>query len=880
MDIVKQWATWLVCLFITTTLYAEMGSIRGKVSDKATGTNLIGAKIYILRNGRVQSEAMTDDKGNFIIQELPPNTYDVECRMPGYTSQRYVGIMIRSGVKPLYFKMNYDKAELTTTSSKKKNTKVELLYTYATLEAKQSQEVTTATLTAQSQLDIPATGYLISAQEIGERGYVCLLDLLRDIPEIEIQDKSNINTYNTISSRGTQGSGRLLILRDGVRINSMVGTDIVIARNFMIRDAKSVEVIVGPASAVYGPDAFMGVVNIITYKGNEIEGGSLWTSYGMYNTTDNAMVVGFGNKDVALTLSGNYYSSAEPHLYESYKEEYDWYTSQYQTNNALLQSIDRTDTTRLTTPTQPYDVSAKAYSFNARLHVKQFEFGAMINHESHSSATGYRPEFTIADKSTVYATTQRIFYIHHRIGGKKWSLLSALKSNYWEISPETQLKNLFSNYQAAYKFGNENTVRFNEVFTFQEKRRKTTHSFTANLTGMYAHSIVKTSDLPYEWQRGESITEQGQYYLGTDINTYEGYSLKLAQMSPYENRWMLGGAVQYQADFDKKWSFFTGLRLDAFDIYHGGLRQTENDRVKYAGFAPRMGIVFKPTEHWRFKLFYGRAYLTKTPQKMLEHYGAFLPVQDSLGRIIGITPGYWHLPADDEASRPEYLSSLEANIIYTKGDFVIAANGFLNFVRNLYSNETQYNVPFISNPTIIVPVAEVVGSDGAGSIFGGTLRVDYRLTDEKKSNWQVRLQGAYSICSGYMNEEDGDRPLTRPAFTAMHTVKMSATVRYKNFSMYPTFLYRSPSYNEGQEIADGSYFQPSNPAFYVINLFAKYRIVSCCNNRLGIDIFTRINNLTNARYYNISYNNSAYFQATPQDPIRVQMGVSFNFNQD
>lgn len=876
---VKQWAAWLVCLFITTTLYAEMGSIRGKVSDKTTGANLIGAKIYILRNGRVQSEAMTDDKGNFIIQELAANTYDIECRMPGFVSQRYVGIMVKSGTRPLYFKMNYDQAELNPTTKKK--SKVELLYTYATLEAKQSQEVTTSTLTAQSQLDIPATGYLISAQEISERGYVCLLDLLRDIPEMEIQDKSNPNTYNIISSRGTQGSGRLLILRDGVRINSMVGTDIVIARNFMIRDAKSVEVIVGPASAVYGPDAFMGVVNIITYKGEEINGGSLWTSYGMYNTTDNAMVVGVGKKDIGLMLSGNYYSSAEPHLYNAYKDEYSWYADQYQPNNTQLQSIDRADTIQLANTSQPYDVSAKAYSFNARLHVKQFEFGAMINHEEHSSATGYRPEFAIADKSTVYATTQRIFYVHHRISGKKWSLLSALKSNYWEISPESELKNLFSNYQAAYKFGNENTVRFNEIFTYQEKRKKMTHSFTANLTGMYAHSIAKTSDLPFQWQRGQSIDEQGQYYIGTDITTYEGYSLKLSQLSPFENRLMLGGAIQYQADFGKKWSLFTGLRLDAFDIEHGGLRTSQNYNDKYVGFAPRMGLVFKPTEHWRFKLFYGRAYLTKTPQKMLEHYGAFSPLYDWNGRVVGLTPGYWHLPATNaETALPEYLSSLEMNAIYTKGDLVVAANGFVNVVRNLYSNETVYNAQFVANPTIIVPVAETVGSEGQGWIAGGTFRIDYRLTDEQKSDWQVRLQAAYSLCTGALTEEDNDRPSTRPAFAAMHTLKASATVQYKNFSMYPTFLYRSSSYNEGLQAADGSYTQPSNPAYFVVNLFAKYRVVSCCNNRLGIDIFTRINNLTNARYYNVSYNNSAYFQATPQDPIRVQMGISVNFNQD
>ena len=45
------------------------------------------------------------------------------------------------------------------------------------------------------------------------------------------------------------------------------------SRQYPVMNIERVEVLYGPASAVYGPNAFLGVVNIITKNGMDLEDG-------------------------------------------------------------------------------------------------------------------------------------------------------------------------------------------------------------------------------------------------------------------------------------------------------------------------------------------------------------------------------------------------------------------------------------------------------------------------------------------------------------------------------------------------------------------------------------------------------------------------------
>jgi iron complex outermembrane receptor protein len=71
--------------------------------------------------------------------------------------------------------------------------------------------------------------------------------------------------------------------------------------DFPVDIIKRIEIIRGPGSAVYGEDAFTGVINIITKDTTDIDGVSVISGYGSFDTYDENIVFGktFGNLGIS-----------------------------------------------------------------------------------------------------------------------------------------------------------------------------------------------------------------------------------------------------------------------------------------------------------------------------------------------------------------------------------------------------------------------------------------------------------------------------------------------------------------------------------------------------------------------------------------------------
>lgn len=237
------------------------------------------------------------------------------------------------------------------------------------LEKLMNLEVITASLTPQVAFDAPATVYVITEEQIKTRGYSNLEELLEDIPEIQVQNKTNATTYNFFSLRGIGGNEKFIILMDGIRINPTAGDPIHIGYNYSIANANRVEVILGPVSALYGADAYSGVINIITKHGNEIKKNKVVVSYGSFNASDNSCVVGLGNDDISLSLTGSYYHSSEADFPDIFKGDYDWYNKEYKTNGNVLTFSGDTQTL---SNIEEYNIDKRAYFINGRFKLRNF----------------------------------------------------------------------------------------------------------------------------------------------------------------------------------------------------------------------------------------------------------------------------------------------------------------------------------------------------------------------------------------------------------------------------------------------------------------------------------------------------------------------------
>jgi iron complex outermembrane receptor protein len=135
-------------------------------------------------------------------------------------------------------------------------------------------KVVTASKQAQSPLDSPSSTYIITEQDIRLSGATNLAEVMRRVPGIDISQITPAD-YN-LSIRGFNGrlSNKLLVLVNGRSVYlDFLGTTFWDALSINVEDIERVEVVRGPGSALYGADAFTGVVNIITKEPGEGKNG-------------------------------------------------------------------------------------------------------------------------------------------------------------------------------------------------------------------------------------------------------------------------------------------------------------------------------------------------------------------------------------------------------------------------------------------------------------------------------------------------------------------------------------------------------------------------------------------------------------------------------
>lgn len=95
--------------------------------------------------------------------------------------------------------------------------------------------------------------------------------------------------YDNLGVRGVSGSdqfnGRVLVMIDGYRLNETIYDSGAIGNEFPLDVdlIERVEVVRGPASSIYGSNAFFGVINVITKKGADFKGGEVAAAYGEFD---------------------------------------------------------------------------------------------------------------------------------------------------------------------------------------------------------------------------------------------------------------------------------------------------------------------------------------------------------------------------------------------------------------------------------------------------------------------------------------------------------------------------------------------------------------------------------------------------------------------
>ncbi len=142
-----------------------------------------------------------------------------------------------------------------------------------------------ATGTSKPIFQSAAVTSVITAEQIKSMGATELHEVLETVPGVHASLQENTYDYN-YSMRGirnTQNS-QVLMLLNGTRITTPFDGTLMTGTELPIEAIQQVEVIRGPGSALYGADAFAGVINIITKKAKDINGTALGVRVGDHST--------------------------------------------------------------------------------------------------------------------------------------------------------------------------------------------------------------------------------------------------------------------------------------------------------------------------------------------------------------------------------------------------------------------------------------------------------------------------------------------------------------------------------------------------------------------------------------------------------------------
>ena len=238
----------------------DHGSIRGKVTESKTGSPL--AFVNVVIKGTSLGGATNED-GVYEVKSVPAGSHTLVVTHVGYERQDIAGVVVRPD-------------ETTVQDFSLVDASVQLgdITVYG------------ASLWGERITEAPAAISVLTPKDIKLRSASGQLPtLLEHEPGIDMV-QSGINDFN-VNTRGFNKSlnRRLLVLLDGRDLAvAFLGSQEWNGLSIPIEDLGKLELIRGPGSALYGANAFNGVINIHTPSPREIAGGKVTVAGGELNT--------------------------------------------------------------------------------------------------------------------------------------------------------------------------------------------------------------------------------------------------------------------------------------------------------------------------------------------------------------------------------------------------------------------------------------------------------------------------------------------------------------------------------------------------------------------------------------------------------------------
>ena len=185
------------------------------------------------------------------------------------------------------------------------------------LEALMNMEIVSASKQSESLFDAPVAASVITGDEIKKSGCTSIMEALRLVPGVIVREVTpgnydiHLRGYDAIDPNAmialTSNTITLVMINSRPVYNEFQGQTNWELQQIGIDDIERIEVVRGPASAMYGPNAVAGVINLITKNPDKEEGlnVSTYSQAGTHNTLLGNASVGY-NLGNGLSFRGGF----------------------------------------------------------------------------------------------------------------------------------------------------------------------------------------------------------------------------------------------------------------------------------------------------------------------------------------------------------------------------------------------------------------------------------------------------------------------------------------------------------------------------------------------------------------------------------------------
>lgn len=549
----------IALMFAAAPVAAQTGSISGRITEAVSGVPVNGATVNALRaggSGNVSARAGAD--GRYTLSNLPAGTYTVTVTGRIGLGQKHVdGFAVAAGqTATLDFAMDPVAAQL-------------------------EQVVTTATSGAEPERiqDSPNPISVVTATEIAERPSVTIADHLKAVPGLVVS--AGGIAQSNIVSRGFNNafSTQMLMLQDyryagvpSLRVNVpllFTGTN---------EDIDRIEVLEGPAAALYGPNSGNGVLQVITKSPFQSAGTSFTLDGG-----DRSLVRGsFRHAGIIAEDKLAYKISAEGLTAHDFEYVDPNEPSVYSSTDA------RIPPSRRGTPVT-HDFDVKRYAGEGRLDYRPDENTQLI------STVGY----------SIIPSDREITATFGAAQVKDWSYLN--------LQERLHHKNFFAQiFYDKSNSGNSDSLDAGGTYYLR-----------TGIPVVDRSSILATQvQQGLQWSRTKVVV--GAEYLATrpqTEGTIDGRNENNDNINEY------GGYLQTTTPLVSKLDLLTAARVDA------------NSRIDGYQFSPRAALIFRPDSNNSFRVTFNRAYSSPTSFSFfLDQYSGQTPAPGMPVQILGNPP--------------------------------------------------------------------------------------------------------------------------------------------------------------------------------------------------------------------------------------------------